>query len=94
MLEHHTHVAAVHIDIYLWIRNIHTIENNLAAGRILHTVQATEKGTFSGTGRTNNNDNLSFFDVHVDSIQNLVVSKALLQINDFDHSSSVSFLSV
>ena len=71
MLEHHTHVAAVHIDIYFWIRNIHTIENNLAAGRILHTVQATEKGTFSGTRLADKGYRFSFRNDQIDVFEYL-----------------------
>ena len=38
MLENHTHMASMHINIYMRICNIYIIENNLPAGRVFHTV--------------------------------------------------------
>ena len=68
MLEHHTHVTAVYIDVHPEVCNINSIENNLPAGRILHTVQASQKGTFSGTRWSHNNDNIALVDSDIDTL--------------------------
>ena len=62
MLEHHAHVAAVYIYINLHVCDIYTVEDDLTAGRILHTVETTEKCTLAGTGRTDYNNDITLVD--------------------------------
>ena len=49
MLENHTHMTAVYVDINLRVCYINTIEYNLTAGRIFHTIQTAKKCTFTRT---------------------------------------------
>ena len=94
MLEHHAHMPAVYIDIHAHIRNIHTIEHNTASGRVLHTVQTTQKRTLSRPGRPDYRHNITLIDGNVDSLENLHIPKALPEINYVYHSSSSSFPSI
>ena len=91
MLEYHSHMTAVNIDIHLHISNIHAVEDNASSRRILHTIQASEEGTFSGTGRTEHNYNVPFVDGDIDALQNFCITEAFFQINYVYHSSSGSF---
>ena len=38
MLEHHSHLLAVDIDVHAHIRNIYAIKKDLPSGGIFHTV--------------------------------------------------------
>ena len=91
MLEHHSHTAAVDIDINLWVCDIDTIEDNLSACWIFHTVQAAQKCTLPGAGRTDDNHNVALVHSDVDAFQDFIVTKMFFKINDFYHSFSGSF---
>src|SRR5699024_792817 len=91
VLEHHSHVPAVKIDIHLHIRNVHAVENDTAAGWVFHTVQAPQECTFSGTRRSEHRDNITLVDRDIDPLEDLKLSEALPKINYVYHSSSGSF---
>ena len=84
-------MAAVQIDVNLHIGYIHTLENNASRCRIIHTVQAPEKCTLSGTGRSEHRNDIAFVDGDIDSFQDLKGPKAFPKINYVYHSSSGSF---
>lgn len=75
MLEHHSHTAAVDIDINLWVCDIDTIEDDLSACWIFHTVQAAQKCTLTGAGRTDDNHNVALVHSDVDAFQDFIVTK-------------------
>lgn len=91
MLENHSHMAAMLININLHICDINTIKDNASACRVFHTVQASQKCTFTGAGWSEYRNDIAFIDRNIDSLQNLFVPKAFLQINYVYHSSSGSF---
>ena len=49
VLEHHSHLLTVFVDIYLCICNVHTFKINMTSGRHLQKVQGTEECRFSGS---------------------------------------------
>ena len=73
------------------ICNIDTIEDDLSACWIFHTVQATQKCTLTGAGRTDDNHNVALVHSDVDAFQDFIVTKMFFKINDFYHSFSGSF---
>ena len=87
-------MAAVNIDVHAHIGDIYAVKNDAAGGRILHAVQASQKCTFSGAGRANDYNDVTFIDGHIDSLQDFQITKCFFQINDVYHSSSGSFPSV
>ena len=94
MLKHHSHMAAVDVDVDFHVCNIHAIENDTAACRIFHTIQATQKGTFSRAGRTEHCHDIPFVDRDIDPFENLMFPKALSEVNYVYHSFSGSFPSI
>ena len=91
MLEHHSHLSAVDIDIDLGVGDIHALEYNLAGGRILHAVEAAQECALSGAGRADDNNDVALVDSHVDALEDFIVPEVLFQINYVYHSSSGSF---
>ena len=77
VLEHHAHAAAVDINVHAHVGNIYTVKYDTSAGRVFHTVQASQKGTFTGAGRTDDNNNVPFVDLHVDALQNIHIPEFL-----------------
>ena len=63
MLEDHTHILAVVIDVQRVIRDHLILEADGAGRRRFQQVEAAQEGTFSGSGRTDNEDSFSPFDL-------------------------------
>ena len=91
MLEHHSHLSAVDIDVYLHVGDIHTLKDYLAGGRILHAVEAAQEGALSGAGGAYDNNYVALVDSHIYALEDLVVPEAFFQVNYVYHSSSGSF---
>ena len=68
MLEYHPHLLAHFVDIILGIGDIHTIEPDLAFGRLLQQIQTAQERTLPGAARSDDNDLLTLFDLIVDSV--------------------------
>ena len=68
MLEYHSHMSPVNIDIYLHISDIDTVKDNLASRRILHTVKTAQKGALTGARRSDNNEDISLIYGDIDSL--------------------------
>ena len=49
LLKHHTDVTAVNVDVNLLVGNIGAVENDASRSGVLHTVEATQKGTLAAT---------------------------------------------
>ena len=91
MLEYHSHVTAVDIDIHLHVRDVNALEDNASGRRVLHTVEAPQEGTLTGAGRSEHCDDIAFIDGDVDPFEDIKTTEAFLKINYVYHSSSGSF---
>ena len=91
VLEYHSHVTAVDIDIHLHVRDVNALEDNASGRRVLHTVEAPQEGTLTGAGRSEHCDDIAFIDGDVDPFEDIKTTEAFLKINYVYHSSSGSF---
>ena len=65
VLEHHSHTLSVFVQIHFFSCQVRTVEIDMALCGNLQKVQRTEKRGFSTSGRTYNNDYLTFSDLLV-----------------------------
>ena len=63
MLEHHADILADLLDVGLRGRDILSFNEHLAAGWPLQQVHAPQDRGFTGTGRTDQGDNLALFNL-------------------------------
>ena len=85
LLEHHAHTAAHQIDVRVLGGNVLSLEDNLAAGRLLEQVQAAQKGRLARAGRADDYDLLALLDMLVDTLEHLMVAKGFVQVFNVDH---------
>ena len=62
MLEYHSHLLTVFINIYLLVRNVSSFKINMPFGRSLQEVQRTQKCGFTGARRPDDYNHFSFMD--------------------------------
>ncbi|CDD34946.1 unknown [Roseburia sp. CAG:309] len=67
MLKYHSNPLAHLIDVRVWREKVRALDINFTAVRLFKTIQATKKGTFTGTGRTDYDDAFPFFNRYIDS---------------------------
>ena len=91
MLEHHAHLAAVDIDIDLGVGYIDAVKYYLAAGGILHAVEAAEECALTGAGGADDDNDITLIYRDIDALEHFVFAEALLEVNYVYHSSSGSF---
>ncbi|MNW61851.1 hypothetical protein D3C74_399390 [compost metagenome] len=92
LLEDHAHFFTGLIDVMLFIRNGLAFKSNLAARRLFQQVQTAQEGAFPGTAGSYDDYDLAFFDLQIDSFEDLQLAKMLLQVVNGDHPYSASFL--
>ena len=80
LLENHSDFLAVTVNVNLGISNVRSLKQDFAACGHFQKIQGTKEGGFSGTGRSDNGNNLALTDICGNSIQYLVCSKCFLQI--------------
>jgi hypothetical protein len=68
VLEYHTDVASVNINIHGHVCDIHAIENDLSCRRILHAVQTAQESTFSGAGGADNGYDIALIHGEINSL--------------------------
>ena len=56
-----------------------SLEDDLAAGRLLQQVQAAQKGGLARAGRADDYDLLALLDMLVDTLEHLMVAKGFVQ---------------
>ena len=76
LLEHHTDVFAVLVDVNLHIGKVLTAKEDRAARGVFHTVQAAQKGAFAASRRTDNGNLFAFVNILVDAFEDFEVAKA------------------
>jgi len=91
VLKHHAHLTAVNVDVRLPVGNILTVEDDGAARRIFHAIQAAEEGALAASGRPDDRDLLALPDRGRNPLQHVQLAIGLLQINDVYHFFSGSF---
>jgi hypothetical protein len=84
------------VEIGINGRDESAVEPNLTVGGLLEKVHATEKGGFTASGRTDNKDAFSLFDVAGDAAQNgkltrFFVTEIFINILNAYHRNEVSF---
>lgn len=75
MLEHHAHLAAVDIDIDLGVGYIDAVEYYLAAGGILHAVEAAEECALTGAGGADDDNDITLIYRDIDALEHFVLPK-------------------
>ena len=78
MLEYHPDVLTHFVDVGVLVCDIVSIHNDLAFGRNFQLIQASKKGRFTASGRSEQYDHFTFMDIHADIFQYFQFSKAFL----------------
>ena len=91
LLENHTDFATVDVDVNSVVGDIYTLEDDLTACRVLHTVEASEERTLSASGRADDADDVPFVDRDIDAGEDFVVAEAFLKVNYVYHFLPTSF---
>jgi len=70
-LEHHAHAAAQDVDVHFVLVDVDAVQQDIAGDaaaldKVVHTVEAFQKGGFTAAGRTDKGGDLLFGDSHVD----------------------------
>ena len=80
LLEYHSNLLTVSVNVNLRICNISSFKEDLTACRNLQKIQGSQESRFTGTGRTNDGYYFSLTDICCYSIENLICTKSFLQI--------------
>ena len=83
-LEYHAYFLADFVDISLTVQR-NTVDNNAAAGRLLQKVDAAQQSTLTTTAGADDNNNLFFRNSQVYTLEYVQITKAFLQIFDYNH---------
>lgn len=68
MLKNHTHIFSEFINIQFRIQNLLPVYYDLTFLRFFQEIQTAQESGFSGTGRTNDTDTLTFVYMSCDSL--------------------------
>ena len=71
MLEHHSHLLTVDIDINVLCRDILAVEQYLSLGGDFEQVKGSEQGGFTASGGSDDYYNLALFDFQVNAVKRL-----------------------
>ena len=75
MLKNHSHIFPEFIYIQLRIQKLLSVYGDLAFLRFFQKVQTAQKCRFSGAGRTDDYNDVTFIDGHIDSLQDFQITK-------------------
>ena len=78
VLEHHPDVLTHLVYIYVLVVYVVAIHYYCAAVGMLQLVQAPEECGFAGSGRTDDNNHLSFVDIDVYALKDFQLAEILL----------------
>ena len=85
MLEHHADALAVLGDVQLFVGDVLSLEEDLAAVRGFQQVQATEKRGLAAAGGADDGHHLAPADSRGDALQHLQLAEALFQVPGFQN---------
>ena len=85
LLEHHPHFSAVFVDVDFQVRKVHSLEENLTAGRVFETVKTSEKSGLAAARRSDDDHFLAFVDRFGNVIQHKQIAELLGEVDDFDY---------
>src|SRR5690606_1583665 len=80
LLEHHADMLAQMVDVGLRVGERHAGDFDLAAGRRLQPVQATQERALAGPRRADDDDNLLFLHMRADPFQDFVVAEGFVNV--------------
>ena len=83
MLEHHTDMLPVQVNIGLGIGDILSLKKNLPCRRLLQQVQGAQKGGFAGTGGSHNYHYLSLGYGCADIFKDRNIPEGFAKVPDF-----------
>ena len=83
--EDHPHLLPQQVDIRAGSADVVSLKDNAAAGRLLQTVQAAQKGRFARAGGPDDRHNLALENLLIDASEHLVAAEALMQVLNMDH---------
>ncbi len=86
MLKHHADFATDGIDTFQIIRQLDAIDDDLALLMFFQTVDATDEGRFTGTGRSANHDLFSLLNAEIDTAQDMGFAEPFVETLDLDQS--------
>ena len=92
VLEHHAHFLPH--GVKLTVRHmcqVLALEQDLSAAGLFQAVQTPEKGTLTGTGRSDNDHFFALFNVGGNVFQNVEIAERLVQMFNLDHCVPASF---
>ncbi len=85
MLEHHPDLAPHLLDVLEIMRQLDTLDHDLAALMLLQAVDAADHGRFAGAGRAAHHDALAFIDRQVDVLEDVELAVPLVDVGQLDH---------
>ena len=91
VLEHHSHLLSVLVDVDVLVCDINFIDINMSRGRLLEQIQGSEEGRLSGSGRSDDDHDVAPVDLKgyiVDRVDrrllHIVLAKNLKKVLDPD----------
>ena len=86
VLEHHAHLLTVQVDVHRLARQIRTVEEDGAGGRLLQQIQTPQQRGFAGAGGADDGHHLALVDVQIAVVQGVdgAVIVLLYQMLDGD----------
>ena len=88
LLEHHAHLLAVNVYVYLGVGDVRALKQHLSAGGPVEQVEAAQERRFPGTGRSDHDHDLPFADLRVDAVERADVAEIHLQVFRFNQNVS------
>ena len=90
MLEHHAHLPAVLVEVdflalrVLLFRDVHALEHDAAARRLLKQVQRAQEGGFAGAGGADDDDDVALADIETHAVERLYLAlvEMLFQVSN------------
>ena len=80
--EHHANLLTHLVDVHVRIAQIMAIDHNLAAGGFFESIQATQYGGFTGTGRSDDANHLALAYRKIDAFDDFRMAIVFMQILD------------
>ena len=78
LLEHHAHLLPMQIQVGVLIGQVSAVKNNIAGRGGLQHIQAAQEGGFTGTGRADYTQHITFVDGGGDALQDFYAFEAFL----------------
>ncbi|MNL71150.1 hypothetical protein D3C87_1962610 [compost metagenome] len=92
VLEHHADILSDLVDIRFGIVDIVVVYDNRSVRNVFQPVNTPKEGTFARTRRPDYAYNLTFSNLHINALQDLIRTVALFEIVNFDFSHDAPFL--